>query len=585
MPVSSKHFINDPTQLVSFALKSVKYANPSTSIDEPNKIVYRKDASPDNVALVSGGGAGHEPSFAGFVGDGILRAAVSGTIFASPSVKQIYNCISQRVGENSGVLLIVMNYTGDVLHFGLATEKARAQGLDIEMVVVGEDVGVGREKSGKVGRRGMAGTVFVHKICGALAATGASLKECAGIARLVSKNLVTLGSSLSHVHIPGTAEMDECVELDEDELELGMGIHNERGCRRMKIPKIDCLVSTMLKQLLAGDDKDRAYLGPVTMGQEFVLMVNNLGGVSPLELGGVTAHVVESLEEEYQIKPKRVYSGTYMTSLNGHGFSITLLRLADTGLGCGKDMLSLLDAAHETLGWSSCVCSSTWSRPPSAPAPLIECDPTPTSSLRMDIPVFITTLKNGLKKIIEAEPELTRFDCLVGDGDCGTGLKRGAEAVIGFMKAGAVTEDPVSTVSRIAGVVEESMDGTSGALTSIYLNALVQALRNGSEATKVTGVDASVWAKAGMAALSDLGRYTPAQPGDRTMMDALYPFLAEFEKTGDVVRAAKEARAGADKTKGMKPKLGRTVYIEQVGDIPDPGAVGIAVLVEGLAGI
>jgi dihydroxyacetone kinase len=229
------------------------------------------------------------------VGEGILRAAVSGTIFSSPSVKQIYNCISQRVCPNSGVLLIVMNYTGDVLHFGLATEKARAQGLDVEMVVVGEDVGVGREKSGKVGRRGMAGTVLVHKITGALASTGANLADCAGLARLVAHNMVTLGSSLAHVHIPGTADMEEGVMLQENEIELGMGIHNERGCKRMQIPKIGSLVGTMLKQLLGGGDADRNYLGGVKKGQEYVLMINNLGGVSPLELGGITAEIVDKL--------------------------------------------------------------------------------------------------------------------------------------------------------------------------------------------------------------------------------------------------------------------------------------------------
>jgi dihydroxyacetone kinase len=232
--------------------------------------------------------------FYSFVGQGILRAAVSGTIFASPSVKQIYNCISGRVGPNSGVLLIVMNYTGDVLHFGLATEKARAHGLPVEMVVVGEDVGVGREKSGKVGRRGMAGTVLVHKICGALAAKGASLSETANLARLVTANLVTLGSSLEHVHIPGTQEMEEVVQLREGEVEMGMGIHNEKGCMRVRGMEIGGLVQAMLKQLLDNKDKDRNYLDRKG-GEEWVLMVNNLGGMSPLELGGVAAVVVEKL--------------------------------------------------------------------------------------------------------------------------------------------------------------------------------------------------------------------------------------------------------------------------------------------------
>lgn len=188
-----------------------------------------------------------------------------------------------------------MNYTGDVLHFGLATEKARTQGLNVEMVVVGEDVGVGRKKSGKVGRRGMAGTVLAHKIAGALAATGASLSETSTLAKLVARNMVTLGSSLAHVHIPGTADMDEGVMLKEGEIELGMGIHNERGCKRMQIPKITSLADTMLKQLLDDGDTDRNYLAERSRRDDYVLMINNLGGVSPLELGGITAVVTDKL--------------------------------------------------------------------------------------------------------------------------------------------------------------------------------------------------------------------------------------------------------------------------------------------------
>lgn len=186
-----------------------------------------------------------------------------------------------------------MNYTGDVLHFGLATEKARALGLNVEMVVVGDDVGVGREKSGKVGRRGIAGTVLVHKIAGALAATGAGLSETAELARLVAANLVTLGSALEHVHVPGTAGMKEG-GLEPNEIELGMGIHNERGCKRMEIPQVSELVNAMLMQLLDRSDTDRNYLDVSGHG-EWVLMINNLGGVSPLELGGIAAEVVEQL--------------------------------------------------------------------------------------------------------------------------------------------------------------------------------------------------------------------------------------------------------------------------------------------------
>jgi triose/dihydroxyacetone kinase / FAD-AMP lyase (cyclizing) len=170
----AKHFINDPTHLVLTALASIPHTNPAVAFDQENKVIYRRPSSgaPPTVSIISGGGSGHEPSFAAFVGAGLLAGAVAGTIFASPSSEQVKQCIVRRVATEKGVLVVVMNYTGDVLNFGMAVEKAKAGGVDVDMVVVGDDVGVGREKGGKVGRRGIAGTVLVQKISGALAATG-----------------------------------------------------------------------------------------------------------------------------------------------------------------------------------------------------------------------------------------------------------------------------------------------------------------------------------------------------------------------------------------------------------------------------
>ena len=173
--MAAKHFINDPTHLVSTALHAVTLTNPSVVFDGLNKIIYRRPRRPSEdaqVSIVSGGGSGHEPSFSALVGRGLLSAAVAGTIFASPSAEQIRTAVVDRVDGSRGVLVVIMNYTGDVLNFGMAVEKAKASGLQVEMVVVGDDVGVGRRKGGKVGRRGIAGTVLVHKVAGALAAKG-----------------------------------------------------------------------------------------------------------------------------------------------------------------------------------------------------------------------------------------------------------------------------------------------------------------------------------------------------------------------------------------------------------------------------
>lgn len=424
--MSSKHFINDPTHLVTSALHSLTLTNPSVALDSDHKIIYRRPDSnaSSQVSIISGGGSGHEPSFAGMVGQGMLSAAVAGTIFASPSAEQIRTAITSRVDTSKGVLVTVMNYTGDVLNFGMGVEKAKAAGLAVEMVVVGDDVGVGRAKAGKVGRRGIAGTVLVHKISGALAALGKPLDEVAKYARLTASNLVSVGASLEHVHVPGR-KVDSEGSLEAGEVELGMGIHNEPGSGREKAD-LPNLVSKMLKQLLDTSDKDRAFVN--VNSKEVVLMINNLGGVSVLELGGITAEVVSQLESKHNIRPVRVLSGTYMTSLDGLGFSITLLNVVSPDFDA-PSMIELLDAPSEVVGWSAPIQSRTWEAKNSATRTGNDgaSQDAQPSDLKIDASPAQAALKRALEKVIAAEPDVTRYDTVVGDGDCGIGLKRGAE--------------------------------------------------------------------------------------------------------------------------------------------------------------
>jgi len=286
----------------------------------------------------------------------------------------------------------------------------------------------------------------------------------------------------------------------------------------------------------------------------------------------------------YGVTPQRIYSGTYMTSLNGNGFSISLLKLVNTGRGAGKSMLELLDAPCETNGWAAGIKPSTWSRlgkDDTAEALQGE-EKVPTSDLKMNTAAFVSTLSGALKKVIDAKSEINQLDAQVGDGDCGTGLGRGADAVFQYINnPNGISDSAVTTVSHIAAAVEETMDGTSGALYSIFINALVGALRESKDKT----ADVNTWATAASKALEGLRKYTPARPGDRTLVDALHPFLEELGRSKDLKKAARKAREGAQRTVGMEPKLGRTVYVEKVGDVADPGAVGIAYLAEGLAGL
>ncbi|PYH76298.1 dihydroxyacetone kinase [Aspergillus uvarum CBS 121591] len=492
------------------------------------------------VTLISGGGAGHEPSFAGLVGDGLLSAAVSGSVFASPSVHQIQNTIASA-GGSTGTLLIIMNYTGDVLHFHLAAEKARLAGHEMAVLVVGDDVSVGRRKSGKVGRRGLAGTVLVEKILGAVAQQDdATLKKLYHLGKEVVANLATV--------------------------EVGMGIHNETGCYVLKPqPDINVLVDQMLDQLLEQEDEDRAYVR-FNDAEDLVLMVNNLGGISNLEFSAMTKVVVGRLSNR-SLHPRRVYAGAYMTSLDGKGFSITLLKAS-------KAMIQALDAPASTPGWTAHqhLETSPVARRLSVVEEQAERMDSGSSRLKVDNRSLSAAISRACHRIVAAEEEIDRFDSLVGDGDCGSTLARTARAILADMeKGGSVSPDgdAVGTVETIAKVVENNMDGTSGALYAIFLNAVGASLRNCGAC--VAGLDA-------------LQRATPARVGDRTLMDALEPFIRALQAGESTDAALIAAQSGRDRTQGMRASLGRAVYVHEQGwrEVPDPGAAGLVVLLKGL---
>lgn len=518
---------------------------------------------------------------------GLLTASVAGTIFASPSAEQIRRAIATRVPHEKGVLVITMNYTGDVLNFGMAAEKGKAAGVETEFFAMADDVGVGRSKGGKVGRRGIAGSIMTLKIVGALADKGGSLAEVYKLAQQVSSNLVSLGSSLEHVHVPGRTKPRPEEEMPDGEIEVGMGIHNEPGSHKVQA-SLPELIKTMLAQLLDPNDRDRSFVS-VSKTDKIVLFMNNLGGLSMLELAGVTAEAALQLDRDYGHKPVRVISGTFLTSLNGMGFSISILKLEDTGLGPGKSMLELLDHPTEAVGWAAPVSSSTWE---SANTETMEnstsstADSKPTK-LTLDPTHTKKALAAGLNRVIDVEAEVTRYDTIVGDGDCGIGLKRGAEAILKELDSNpSLPSDAVAFVNKVVPIIETTMDGTSGAIYAIFTNALAHGLREQDTGSEKP-VDERTWAAALASSLKALGKYTPAQPGDRTLIDALSPFVETLGNGESVKAAAQKAREGAEKTKGMTASLGRAVYVggeeEWMGKVPDPGAWGLAEFLEGLA--
>ena len=399
--------------------------------DPEKRVVYRKRESEgtETVSIVSGGGSGHEPGFAGYVGRGCLTASVAGSIFASPAAEQIRAAILSHIPTRRGVLVLVLNYTGDVLNFGIAAEKARANGIQVEHLVIGDDVSVGRTKGAKVGRRGIAGAILVAKIAGAVAELGYALSDVYRVTKLAADNIVSIGSSMDHCHVPGRA-VDEGDQLTvSTEVEVGMGIHNEPGTCRVaaSLPE---LVSIMLAQLLDVHDAERHFID-IASTDDVVLFINNLGGVSVLEMGAITTEVCSQLFHKYGLTPVRVITGMFLTSLNGFGWSMTLLRLCDNSLGPGRSFFDLLNAPAEVAGWSGAAAVTTAPRM-TLPTEVFKQlslngvykEAESPGSLSIDLPKAYSVLKAGLEKAVASEAEVTKYDTILGDGDCGTNLKK-----------------------------------------------------------------------------------------------------------------------------------------------------------------
>ena len=298
------------------------YPNHVRKLDCGN-VVVRANKKEGKVALISGGGSGHEPAHGGFVGEGMLDAAVAGAVFTSPTPDQIYEGI-KAIATDKGVLMVVKNYTGDVMNFEMAAEMAAADGVAVESVVVNDDVAV-KDSLYTTGRRGVAGTIFVHKIAGAAAETGADLAEVHRVAQKVIDNVRTMGMAITPCTVPAAGKPG--FELGEDEMEIGIGIHGEPGTHREALRPADEIVTMLLDKIVA--DIDFA-------GNEVAVMINGAGALPLMEMFLINNKVHDYLTEK-NITIYKTFVGNYMTSIEMAGFSITLLRL-------DKELKGFLDA-------------------------------------------------------------------------------------------------------------------------------------------------------------------------------------------------------------------------------------------------
>ncbi|KAH9214932.1 Dak1 domain-containing protein [Leptodontidium sp. 2 PMI_412] len=577
MPLG-KHFINDVDRPVERGLECLLRLDQSLRLIKSEKVLYRQQTRP-KVLLLSGGGSGHEPAHAGYLGEGMLDICVAGQIFASPSASQILAGL-KALDAPMGILMIVKNYTGDKLNFGLATQKAKAEGINVNAVFVGDDVSV--KGNDLVGRRGLAGVVFVHKIAGALAATGASLQEVTSLAQSVADSICTIGVSLDRCSVPQRSHQQN---LPVDNLEYGMGIHNEPGVRRDVIPSLPTIVEHVLSFFSTSTFNDNI---PVAV------MINNLGGLSVLELNIVAGEMMDQLEAK-GLKIKRSLIGTFVTSLDGPGFSVTILKL-HSGF---EDLLNFRTSAP---AWPNLERIDQGNVNGLAERTVQTQPVGGRNELEIRIPVDTLLIQKIVKSVVENinrdEPLITKYDTIAGDGDCGTTLLTGANAIQSFssqIKSSAI--DLISTFHSISTVVESSMGGTSGALYAIFFNALansmssIYALHMTSISTTSPNINTSQMLGLALSqALSELCRYTAARIGHRTLMDTLIPFVETFAHSLDFNAAVGEARQGVESTRKLEAVLGRASYIgkdnlhieEGKLNVPDPGAVGVWCVLQGI---
>ncbi len=501
------------------------------------KVVVRTDWERSKVALVSGGGSGHEPSHAGFVGRGMLTAAVCGDVFASPSVDAVLAGILAVTGP-AGCMLIVKNYTGDRLNFGLAAERARAFGLDVSMVVVDDDVALPNLPRA----RGVAGTLFVHKVAGALAESGSNLASVAEAAQQIIDGVKSIGMSLDTCTVPGSPKEDR---IPDGKAELGLGIHGEAGVEQVDFAGARQAIAMMVERL-----------APTMNPGPHVALLNNLGSATPLEMAVLVEELVGSSiggQLSHLIGPAPM-----MTSLDMHGFSISVLPLSD-------QVLNNLEADVAPHAWPGCHALSAVKIMP-LPDGLTPIQPMPSKNAKAE-----KLIRRCCEILIAAEGDLNVLDAKSGDGDTGSTLATASRALIKALDRLPLA-DWTQLYRAIGLELSQTMGGSSGVLLAIFFTAAGDASASGHDAVSAL--------KAGLSRIQEVGG---AGLGDRTMIDALVPALDALPD--GLAAAAAAARQGADHTANItKAKAGRASYVSagHLAGHNDPGAEGVARLFEEL---
>ena len=579
-----KKFINRPEDVERQVVDGYVKSWPSLIRKVGDDVVVRTHAKRGKVALVSGGGMGHEPAHLGYVGVGMLDAAVGGAIYTSPAVDRISAAVDAVAPGTTGVLLVVKNYTGDVINFKLAEQAAREEGVACDHVVVNDDVAVG-SPSEREQRRGVAGTVFVHKCAGAAAEAGAPLAEVKRVAEKVIDSVRTMGVAIAPCTVPAAGTPG--FSLADDEMEMGVGIHGEPGIRRERMEPVDAMVDEILGHVLADIDYD---------GHEVAVLVNGAGGTPDYELALVANHVHDVLAAR-DIPVWHTYMGNYLTSLEMRGFSVSLLRLDD-------ELKRLLAAPADAPAWQQGAASlaqdagvaddsqapsqatGTAARDAAASGASAPEAGAPVAATSSPATVAVTRAIRAAAAAVEAhKDELTKLDQPIGDSDHGINMARGFSATLELLPSleGASASD---VLKKVGSTLVSKVGGSSGPLYGTLFRKLGVALK-GDDKLSVRALSAGL-SKA-VVGIEELGG---AKPGDKTMLDAMQPAAEALEhaRAEDVAlapalaAAAEAAEVGAEATVGLVARKGRASYLgERSVGHKDPGAASFALIVRAVA--
>ncbi|WP_336698967.1 dihydroxyacetone kinase family protein [Pantoea dispersa] len=562
------YLFNQPSAFAAELIEGFVAANADKVRQVSGGVVRSTRSQPDTVAVIVGGGSGHYPAFAGLVGQGLAHGAAMGNLFASPSAQQIYN-VARAAHNGAGVLLLFGNYAGDVLHFGQACERLRAEGIACEVLAVTDDVSSASHDE-RLKRRGVAGDLCVFKVAAAAAEAGDDLATVLKKAQHANDRTRTFGVAFSGCTLPGASH--PLFEVEKGRMALGLGIHGEPGISETAVPRADELAEIFVDRLLSERPADVAQVA----GQRVAVILNGLGSVKYEELFVVYRRIAQLLSAA-QLQVVEPDVGEFVTSFNMAGVSLTLMWLDD-------ELETLWRAPANTPAYRK--GSVLIAEPLSA----AECEEIREETL----PQASTASQQSARRVLELleavavmiqrhAGQLGDIDAVAGDGDHGIGMERGVlGAVEKAREVAARGAGAGSLLCRAADAWADKAGGTSGALWGVALTALGTALGDSAAA------DAPRVAAGVRDAKEGIMHFGKARVGDKTMVDVLVPFSDTLSAavaqgaslTEAWLRAAAVAEQAAQATAQLVPKVGRARPLaEKSVGTPDAGAVSLAMIV------